>query len=91
MKNKISLIVAMVAVVSMFSGCVTDGIYNVAKAGYKGGKVVVQNVPISKASMAELKIIDKGATTYDKARGVLRKQLDKGKPQTATTSSTVVP
>lgn len=81
------LILGVVSVAFLFTGCATDGIYNVAKAGYKGGKVVAQNIPMSDEKRAKLKKIDKGATTYDKARTVVRNQLDDaGKKQVADTS-----
>ncbi len=75
MKKILTSLLIITAV--MFSGCVTDGAYTVGKAVYKGGRVVVQELPISDTKREKLKKVDKYATTYDKARTAVRVDLKK--------------
>jgi len=75
----------------LFSGCATDGAYSVGKKVYKGAKVVVKELPLKEKTMGKLSTVDKVATTYDKARTVVRGQTEKGKPSTVTTSLVVEP
>lgn len=81
------LILGVICVVFVFTGCATDGAYNVGKSIYKGGKVVVQELPLKEDTKEKLGKVDKVATTYDKARTAVRNQLDDaGKKQDADTS-----
>jgi len=89
--KKLLLSVVSLGLMFVFTGCATDNAYNFAKAGYKGAKVVAQNVPMSDEKRAKLKKVDKGATLYDKARTTVRKQLDVGKPSSVTTSKVTEP
>ncbi len=59
-----------------FSGCATDGVYDVGKAVYKGSKEVVkQNKDlISEKTMKSLKNVDRVATGYDTLRGAVTKK-----------------
>ena len=79
----------LLAIGFMLTGCATDGAYEVGKAVYQGGKVVVQNVPMSDEKREKLKKVDNVATTYDKARTTVREQLDGGKPSNANTLEVV--
>jgi hypothetical protein len=81
------LILGVICLGFLFTGCATDGAYNVGKSIYKGGKVVVQELPLKEDTKEKLSKVDKVATTYDKARTAVRNQLDDaGKKQDADTS-----
>lgn len=81
------LVLAVVCLGFLFTGCATDGAYGVGKAIYKGGKVVVQELPLKEDTKEKLSKVDTVATTYDKARTTVRNQLDDaGKKQDADTS-----
>lgn len=72
---KLSLIVVLSL---LFSGCATDGAYEVAKVAYIGGKqiVVINSDLIDDDTMAELKKIDRVAVTYDGVRTEVKKTID---------------
>lgn len=72
---KLSLIVVLLL---LFSGCATDGAYEVAKVAYIGGKqIVVINADLIDAdTMNELKKIDRVAVTYDGVRTEVKKTVD---------------
>ena len=61
----------------LFSGCATDGAYQVAKVAYIGGKqiVVINSDLIDDDTMAELKKIDRVAVTYDGVRTEVKKNI----------------
>ena len=63
-------------------GC--SAVYNAAKPIYKAGKVVVKEIPLSESTREKLKTVDKVATTYDKARGVLVMEYTVGKSDANT-------
>ena len=69
---------ATALVVGMFSGCATDGIYNVGKTVYIGGKaVVIQNADLlDEDTLATLKKADEYASRYDEARDTVKKSLE---------------
>ena len=71
---KLSLIVVLSL---LFSGCATDGAYEVAKVAYIGGKqiVVINSDLIDDDTMAELKKIDRVAVTYDGVRTEVKKSI----------------
>ena len=62
-----------------FSGCVTDKAYGIGKTIYVGGKaVVIQNADmLDENTLDKLRSIDDYATRYDKARGIVKKSLEK--------------
>jgi len=70
----------------VLTGCATDKAYSISKAVYKGGKVVVQEIPMDDEERDKLKKIDKGLTIYDKARTVVRGKLDEGKSSVVSSS-----
>jgi len=74
MKYLITLVALLI-----FTGCVTDKPYGVAKTIYVGGKaVVIQNADLlDKATLDKLKNIDKYAKRYDEARTTVKKSLAK--------------
>lgn len=58
----------------MFAGCsAMDKPYNDAKVVYKAGKEVYKIQPIKSVG---LEALDKAATSYDKARNVIRQNND---------------
>ena len=73
------LIVSLV-IVSSFSGCVTDKLYNAGKTVYiKGKGVVIENYDDLPVDIQErLKRIDEYATKYDDARSALKDSKGKG-------------
>ena len=81
-RNMLLLLVSL-----LFSGCATDGAYNVAKIAYVGGKqIVVINADLIDAdTMAELKKIDRVAITYDGVRTAVKKNIDATEDWNATT------
>ena len=75
MKTVLAIVMAII-----FTGCVTDGLYNgLAKPAYKAGKTVVKEIPMSDELREKLKTVDKYATTYDEARGVFVIEYEVGK------------
>jgi len=66
----------IICITFFFIGCGTDGIYNVSKTVYKGGKAVVQELPLNNEVKEKLGKVDSVATTYDEARTAVRSELD---------------
>ena len=62
----------------LFSGCATDGAYEVAKTVYVGGKaVVIANAYLlDEETISKLENVDNYATRYDTARTALKKAMD---------------
>ena len=83
---KLSLIVVLSL---LFSGCATDGAYEVAKVAYIGGKqiVVINSDLIDDDTMAELKKIDRVAITYDGVRTEVKKNIAMEDLNTTTITS----
>ena len=83
---KLSLIVVLSL---LFSGCATDGAYEVAKVAYIGGKqiVVINSDLIDNDTMAELKKIDRIAITYDGVRTEVKKNIAMEDLNTTTITS----
>ena len=83
---KLSIIVVLSL---LFSGCATDGAYNVAKVAYIGGKqIVVINADLIDAdTMNELKKIDRVAVTYDGVRTEVKKNIAMEDLNATTTTS----
>lgn len=71
-------IVLIALIAFMFSGCATDGAYNVGKVVYIGGKaVVIANADLLPPdTINKLERFDDMATRYDKARESLKKAMD---------------
>ena len=63
--------------VGSFSGCVTDKLYNAGKTVYiKGKEVIIKNYDdLPEDIQDRLKNIDKYATKYDEARGVIKSKV----------------
>lgn len=80
---KLSLIVVLSL---LFSGCATDGAYDVAKVAYIGGKqiVVINSALIDTDTLDELKKIDRVAVTYDGVRTEVKKTIDATEDLNAT-------
>ena len=78
MKKVLIILVATLVSVALFSGCATNGVYNVGKTIYVGGKaVVVMNADLlDEKTLNTLKKADDYATRYDDARGVVKKSLE---------------
>jgi len=87
-KMKRLVLVGCVGLGLLLSGCATDGAYNIGKAAYKTGKVVVKELPLKSSTMSKLGTVDKVATTYDKARGILKEQLEGNDQDVATLPAT---
>lgn len=77
--KKLLIICVGCLVAFAFAGCATDKAYGVGKAVYKGGKVVVKELPLSENKKAKLSKVDSVATTYDKSRSTVRNSLDSSK------------
>ena len=70
------LIVSLV-IIGLFSGCVTDKLYNAGKTVYiKGKGVVIENYDDLPTDVQEkLKRIDEYATKYDEAREEIKSKV----------------
>ena len=73
----------------LFSGCATDGAYNISKVVYIGGKaVVIANADLlPPETLDKLERFDDMATRYDKARDSIKKAM--AAVEDTNTSSTV--
>ena len=71
-------IVSLLLSLMLLSGCATDGVYNVGKVMYVGGKqVIVANSDLlDEGTLYELRKIDRAASTYDGVRTEVKKTLD---------------
>lgn len=63
----------------IFSGCATDTAYKTVKTIYIGGKkiVIASESAISPKTMAMLKKIDQGATSYNNVRTEVKSKYEK--------------
>ena len=68
-------LIASVVVIGFFSGCATNGIYNVSKTIYiKGKEVVIENYDsLDEDTKRKLEAIDELATKYDETRVEIQK------------------
>jgi uncharacterized protein YxeA len=84
--------VLMVLIALIFVGCATDGLYEVSKSVYKGGKSVVKANKdlINDKTLKSLKKVDRVATGYDTIRSEVRKTTDKKKPLLVDINSTKI-
>ena len=75
MKNYLFAIVLVLT----FTGCITDGFYNVGKTIYVNGKrvVVAYSDNISPETLDSLKELDKNAKIYDELRKDIKKAQKK--------------
>ena len=66
------------SLVLFFSGCATDGAYNISKVVYIGGKaVVIANADLlPPETLNKLERFDDMAARYDKARDSIKKAMD---------------
>jgi len=73
------LIVAVLLL--LFSGCVTDSVYNVSKTVYIGGKaVVIANADLlPQETLDKLEKVDDMATRYDETRTTIKEAVDGNK------------
>ena len=76
MKKRLSFVI--LCGLTLFSGCATDRFYQAGKTIYVAGKqVVVANWDaLPKDVQEKLKMVDKIATQYDKARTILKPALE---------------
>jgi len=63
-----------IAIALLFSGCVTDGVYNVGKTVYIGGKaVVIANADLlPQDTLDKLDRVDDMAIRYDETRSIVK-------------------
>ena len=68
-------LIGSVVVIGFFSGCATNGIYNVSKTIYiKGKEVVIENYDsLDEDTKRKLEAIDELATKYDETRVEIQK------------------
>ena len=68
-------LIVSVVVIGFFSGCATNGIYNVSKTIYvKGKEVVIENYDsLDEDTKRKLEAIDELATKYDETRVEIQK------------------
>lgn len=76
--KKITMILMMLAVALLSTGCMTDKAYVVGKGVYVVGEAVVEaNADkLSDKTLEKLKAVDEAAATYDTTRTAIRQVLD---------------
>lgn len=79
--KRILIATATLAMVAMFTGCVTDTAYAVTKTIYVGGKkIVINNAEnLSPETLEKLEKLDDYALKYDETRAVVRNTIDEVK------------
>jgi len=84
MKKILAFVILCGLVLCTFTGCATDRFYQAGKTIYVAGKqVVVANWDaLPKDVQEKLKMVDKIATQYDKARTVLKPAVEKAIEET---------
>lgn len=70
-------LIIIASLLLLFSGCATDGAYQVAKVAYIGGKqiVIINSDLIDQDTLNELRKVDRVAVTYDAVRTAVKKNL----------------
>jgi PBP1b-binding outer membrane lipoprotein LpoB len=65
----------------LFSGCVTDKIYNAGKVVYIGGKkvVIANSDMLDEKTLEKLKSIDDKAIRYDSSRKIIKDSVKESK------------
>ena len=82
---QIGITASSIAALVLLSGCATDGVYNVGKTVYIGGKaVVIANADLlPQETLDKLDKVDDMATRYDETRTIVKEAADanKSRPQ----------
>lgn len=73
----------MIMAAMLFSGCATDGVYNVGKTVYIGGKaVVIANADLlPQETLDKLEKVDELATRYDETRSTVKEIVEQSKEE----------
>ena len=75
--------IAAIIAVMLLSGCATDGVYNVGKTVYIGGKaVVIANADLlPQETLDKLEKVDELATRYDETRSTIKEVVEQSKEE----------